>query len=87
MMRPVSIADFIEIVFSDDSYPPAASTIRRLCSERDCEGRPIIPGAFKFGKLWKIDLDVYYMEMAQRTNGAAPTDDAIIYGLARSLAS
>ena len=31
-MRPVSIEDFINVVFEYDSTPPAPSTIRRLCA-------------------------------------------------------
>ena len=56
-MRPVSIEDFINVVFEYDSTPPAPSTIRRLCAAKDEFGLAVIPGAFKLGKAWKIDLD------------------------------
>ena len=75
-MRPVSIDDFIRIIHADDTSPPSPATIRRQCGQRDDEGRPLIPGAYKVGKPWKIDLDVYLPEMSRRISGDANlTDD------------
>lgn len=66
VMRVVSIQDFIDEVFEHDSSPPAGSTVRRLCHEKDEFGQAVIPGAFKMGKTWKIDLDCYYRVMERR---------------------
>jgi len=38
---------------------PAPSTIRRLCAARDECVLAVIPGGFKPGKAWKIDLNGY----------------------------
>lgn len=70
-MRYVSITDFIAIVHGDDSTPPSPATVRRQCSQKDAQGRPRIPGAYKAGKPWKIDLDVYEAEMARRMTGSS----------------
>lgn len=86
-MRPVSIEDFISVVFEYDSSPPAPSTIRRLCAEENEFELAVIPGAFKFGKTWKIDLDSYYREMERRMSGSDATDDGFIHDLAHRLAS
>lgn len=86
-MRPVSIEDFIKVVFEHDSTPPAPSTIRRLCASKDELGLAVIPGAFKFGKAWKIDLDRYFTEMERRVSGSDVEEDAFIYELAHKLAS
>ncbi|OEY67432.1 hypothetical protein [Marinobacter sp. X15-166B] len=60
-MRPVSLQTFIDIVYVDDKEPPSLATIRRRCPE--------IPGAFKDGRRWRIDLDVYYETMNRRVRG------------------
>ncbi len=86
-MRPVSIEDFIKVVFEYDSTPPAPSTIRRLCASKDELGLAVIPGAFKLGKAWKIDLDGYFREMERRVSGSEAEDDNFIYELANKLAS
>lgn len=65
-MRFVSINSFLKIVFDGDDQPPAASTIRRHCSQFDEKGAPKVPGACKFGKVWKIDIDTYIHEMERR---------------------
>ncbi len=70
-MRPVSIIDFIRIIYSEDSNPPSEATIRRQCPQKNEDGRPLIPGAYKAGKPWKIDLDVYIPEMQRRLTGRA----------------
>ena len=86
-MRPVSIEDFINVVFEYDSAPPAPSTIRRLCAAKDASGLAVIPGAFKLGKAWKIDLDEYFREMERRVSGPDVADDTFIHELANKLAS
>lgn len=86
-MRPVSIEDFINVVFEYDSSPPAPSTIRRLCAEKNELGLAVIPGAFKLGKAWKIDLDGYFREMERRVSGFDAEDDSFIHDLAHKLAS
>lgn len=92
-MRAVSIQDFIDEVFQHDGSPPAVSTIRRHCDEKDEFGRPMIPGAFKLGKIWKIDLDCYYREMDRRISGGEegglgnPEEEAFVDNLARELAA
>ncbi|MBU2873974.1 hypothetical protein [Marinobacter salexigens] len=86
-MRPVSIEDFIQVVFEYDSAPPAPSTVRRLCSAKDEFGLAVIPGAFKLGKAWKIDLDEYFREMERRMSGSGAEDDSFIHELASKLAS
>ena len=47
-MRPVSIQTFINVVYCEDDQPPSLATIRRRCPE--------IPGAFRDGRRWRIDL-------------------------------
>lgn len=74
-MRPVSINDFIRIIYSEDSNPPSQATIRRQCPQKDEHGRPLIPGAYKAGKPWKIDLDVYIPEMQRRLTGHTRDSD------------
>lgn len=86
-MRPVSIEDFINVVFEYDSSPPAPSTIRRLCTEKNEFELAVIPGAFKLGKIWKIDLDSYFREMERRVSGSDTIDDDFIHDLAHKLAS
>lgn len=93
-MRAVSINDFIDEVFKHDSEPPAVSTVRRLCGEQDEEGQPVIPGAFRFGKAWKIDLEHYYKEMERRLAGENDTpplppsgDESFLESLAKELAT
>lgn len=86
-MRPVSIEDFIKVVFEYDSAPPAPSTIRRLCAAKDESGLAVIPAAFKLGKVWKIDLDGYFREMERRMSGPDAQDDDFIHELASKLAS
>jgi len=71
-MRLVSISGFINEVFKDDDQPPAPSTIRRHCNQFDQCGSPLIPGACKIGKMWKIDMHTYVTEMNRRM--AARTD-------------
>ena len=70
-MRPVSIDDFIRIIHAEDTHPPSSATVRRQCAQSDDQGRPLIPGAYKSGKPWKIDLDVYIPEMQRRIHGDA----------------
>jgi hypothetical protein len=60
-MRPVSINTFITLVYCDDETPPSVSTIRRRCPE--------IPGAFRDGRRWRIDLDYYFEAMNSRIRG------------------
>jgi hypothetical protein len=91
-MRAVSIQDFIDEVFQYDSSPPAVFTIRRHCDEKYEFGRPMIPGAFKLGKIWKIDLDCYYREMDRSISGCEgglgnPEEEAFVDNLARELAT
>ena len=92
-MRAVSIQDFIDEVFEHDSSPPAVSTIRRHCDEKDEFGQPVIPGAFKLGKIWKIDLDCYYRVMERRLFesgdgvSASPEEEAFAANLAKVLAT
>lgn len=74
-MRPVSIPDFIAIIYTDDSHPPTPATIRRRCPQKDSQGRPEIPGAYKDGKAWKIDLDIYLPEMERRIRGVENDED------------
>ena len=73
-MRPVSISDFINIVFSEDSKPPSPATLRRHCAQKDENGQPFIPGAFKHGKSWKVDLDIYIPEMNRRIRNEGDCD-------------
>ena len=60
-MRLVSIPTFIEIVYGEDDHPPSVSTIRRRC--------PTIPGAFRDGKRWRIDIDIFFAVMRRRALG------------------
>ena len=60
-MRPVSIQTFIQVVYCDDGEPPSPATIRRRCPE--------IPGAFRDGRRWRIDLDTYFETMERRIRG------------------
>ncbi|MCK0165386.1 hypothetical protein [Marinobacter sp. S6332] len=78
-MRLVSIATFIAIVYSDDETPPSVSTVRQWC--------PKIPGAFRDGRRWRIDLDYYFEIMNGRIRGM-PEDDqelSFLKTLARQL--
>lgn len=65
-MKLVSIETFISSIFEQDKKPPAASTIRRHCSQFNDDGSPKIPGACKIGKMWKIDINAYVTEMEER---------------------
>jgi len=60
-VRPVSIQTFIEVVYCEDNQPPSLATIRRRCPE--------IPGAFRDGRRWRIDLDTYFETMERRIRG------------------
>lgn len=75
-MRPVSIQTFIEVVYCDDNQPPSLATIRRRCPE--------IPGAFRDGRRWRIDLDTYFETMERRVRGMP--DSAQELGLLQDLA-
>ena len=74
-MRSVSIDDFIRIIHGDDTHPPSPATVRRQCAQQDDQGRPLIPGSYKAGKPWKIDLDVYIPEMQSRIKGGSGQAD------------
>lgn len=74
-MRLVSINDFIRIIYADDTNPPSPATIRRQCAQTDGQGHPLIPGAYKTGKPWKIDLDIYVTEMQRRIRGEELEDE------------
>lgn len=65
-MRLVSVESFIKIIFESDEKPPAPSTIRRHCSQFNTDGSHKIPGAYKIGKAWKIDMDTYVPEIERR---------------------
>lgn len=78
-MTPVSIETFIRVVYAQDDHPPSLATIRRRC--------PDLPGAFRDGRRWRIDLDRYYEVMERRIKGY-PEDDrelAFLQNLAASL--
>lgn len=60
-MRPVSLRTFIRIVYRDDDEPPSEATVRRRCPE--------LPGAFRDGRRWRIDLDTYFETMERRVRG------------------
>jgi hypothetical protein len=60
-MRLVSIETFISIVYGEDDHPPSVSTLRRRC--------PTIPGAFRDGKRWRIDIDIFFSVMRSRAWG------------------
>jgi len=60
-VRPVSIRTFIRVVYQDDDEPPSEATVRRRC--------PDLPGAFRDGRRWRIDLDTYYETMNRRLRG------------------
>lgn len=78
-MRPVSIQTFIEVVYCDDNEPPSLATIRRRCPE--------IPGAFRDGRRWRIDLDTYFATMERRIRGMpeSPQELGLIQDLAEQL--
>lgn len=76
-MRPVSIETFIRTVYQYDDNPPSVATVRRRCPE--------IPGAFKDGRRWRIDLDVYFETMERRVRGLP--DNAQELGFLQSLAN
>lgn len=61
-MRPVSIETFIRLVYAEDDNPPSVATIRRRCPDD-------LPGAFRDGRRWRIDLDTYYHTMERRLQG------------------
>tara|TARA_R110000823_G_scaffold295155_1_gene414202 strand:+ start:148 stop:423 length:276 start_codon:yes stop_codon:yes gene_type:complete len=91
-MRPVSIETFIEVVYTDDGRPPSQATIRRRCAQTDDKGQPVIPGAFRDGKPWRVDLDTYYSEMERRIRGTneeylSSNEKTIVDQLAQSLAN
>jgi hypothetical protein len=60
-MRPVSLQTFIDVVYCDDKQPPSLVSIRNRC--------PDIPGAFRDGRRWRIDLDTYFETMERRLKG------------------
>jgi len=60
-MRPVSLETFIRVVYAEDDHPPSLATVRRRCPE--------IPGAFRDGRRWRIDLDTYYLTMERCLQG------------------
>jgi len=69
-MRPVSIETFIRVVYADDDNPPSVATIRRRC--------PVdLPGAFRDGRRWRIDLDTYYLTMQRRLQGLPEITPAV----------
>ena len=70
-MRLVSIETFISIVYGEDDHPPSVSSIRRRC--------PKIPGAFRDGKRWRIDLDVYFAAMRNRARGGWACDQEVAF--------
>lgn len=78
-MRPVSIQTFIEVVYCEDNQPPSLATIRRRC--------PDIPGAFRDGRRWRIDLDTYLETMERRIKGMpeSPQELGLIQDLAEQL--
>jgi hypothetical protein len=78
-VRPVSIQTFIEVVYCDDNEPPSLATIRRRCPE--------IPGAFRDGRRWRIDLDTYFDTMERRIRGMpeSPQELGLIQDLAEQL--
>ncbi|XOB90765.1 hypothetical protein ACMC9M_10410 [Pseudomonadota bacterium 24LQ007] len=63
----VSIPTFISIVYCMDDHPPSVSTIRRRC--------PTIPGAFRDGRRWRIDLDEFFAGMRTRSVAGITEDD------------
>jgi len=65
-MRPVSIEDFIEVVFECDNSPPTPSTIRRLCTAKNEFGLTVISYALKLWKVWKIDIDGFFRKIERR---------------------
>lgn len=78
-MRPVSIQTFIEVVYCEDNQPPSLATVRRRCPE--------IPGAFRDGRRWRIDLDTYFETMERRIRGMpeSPQELGLIQDLAEQL--
>ena len=78
-MRPVSIQTFINVVYCEDDQPPSLATIRRRCPE--------IPGAFRDGRRWRIDLDTYFETMERRIRGMpeSPQELGLIQNLAEQL--
>jgi hypothetical protein len=78
-MRPVSITTFIEIIYCDDDNPPSESTIRRRLEE--------LPGAFRDGRRWRIDLDYFLEVMDKRIRGLPETmhDASFVQSLANQL--
>lgn len=78
-MRPVSIQTFIQVVYCDDNEPPSPVTIRRRCPE--------IPGAFRDGRRWRIDLDTYFETMERRIRGLpeSATEMALLQDLSDQL--
>lgn len=69
-MRPVSIETFIRVVYAEDDHPPSLATIRRRCPDD-------LPGAFRDGRRWRIDLDTYYLTMERRLQGLPETTPAV----------
>jgi len=60
-MRPVSLQTFIDVVYCDDNSRLRWCPIRNRC--------PDIPGAFRDGRRWRIDLDTYFETMERRLKG------------------
>jgi len=77
-MRPVSIETFIRLVYAEDDNPPSLATIRRRCPHD-------LPGAFRDGRRWRIDLDTYYRTMERRLQGLPEITPAV--STARTLAA
>lgn len=76
-MRPVSIGTFIRTVYCDDDTPPSVATVRRRCPE--------IPGSFRDGRRWRIDLDLYFDTMDRRIRGLPESNQEL--GFLKSLAT
>ena len=72
-MQLVSIETFISIVYGEDDHPPSVSTIRRRC--------PTIPGAFRDGRRWRIDLDVYFEAMRNRIVGGGTCERKVAFAM------
>lgn len=76
-MRLVSIETFIRVVYQEDDNPPSVATVRRRCTN--------IPGAFKDGRRWRIDLDVFFETMERRVRGLPESNQEL--GFLQSLAN
>jgi hypothetical protein len=67
------------VVYCEDNQPPSLATIRRRC--------PDIPGAFRDGRRWRIDLDTYFETMERRIRGLPenPQELGLLQDLAEQL--